>query len=362
MADVARQAGVHKTTISLALRNHPSIPAATRQRLQALAEETGYRPDPALRALIAYRRRARPPTKAPPLAYLTHWDSRWGWKLPRAQARFYAGAAVKAVQLGYKLEHFWLGEPKLTHERMSDILVARGISGLIVASHLPETDVPLRLAWPHFSAVKIDYYPHEPELHTVTNDHRAIIQLAMRRVIAAGYRRIGFVMPSWWDHFADLAWSAGFLAEQQVLAPEEKIPIFHFSDAPPKGMESVEGRETVAPREAFGEWLRQFRPEVLISKEQFVQPRLAELGLAVPRDIAFAEIFLDPDGQTAGVRHNCERVGELAVEILDGQLQHYSYGVPSFPTTTLVEGTWFDGKSLPLRSPASKRRSQRSCG
>lgn len=143
--------------------------------------------------------------------------------------------------------------------------------------------MPLHLAWEKFSAVKIDYYPHEPELHTVTNDHRAIIQLAMRRVIAAGYRRIGFVMPSWWDHFADLAWSAGFLAEQQVLAPEEKIPIFHFSDAPPNGMAGAEGREMVAPRKEFGEWLRKCRPEVLISKEQFVQPRLAELGLTVPR-------------------------------------------------------------------------------
>jgi LacI family transcriptional regulator len=118
----------------------------------------------------------------------------------------------------------------------------------------------------------------------------------------------------------------------------------------------------VAPQEAFRAWLRQYRPEVLISKEQFVQPRLAELGLTVPRDIAFAEIFLDPDGQTAGVRHNCERVGELAVEILDGQLQHYSYGVPSFPTTTLVEGTWFDGKSLPLSNASSERRSHGSRG
>jgi LacI family transcriptional regulator len=98
----------------------------------------------------------------------------------------------------------------------------------------------------------------------------------------------------------------------------------------------------------------------LISKEQFVQPLLAELGLAMPRDIAFAEIFLDPDGQTAGVRHNCERVGELAVEILDGQLQHHPHGVPSFPTTTLVEGTWFDGKSLPLRNIQSERHSPRT--
>jgi len=88
---------------------------------------------------------------------------------------------------------------------------------------------------------------------------------------------------------------------------------------------------------------------VLISREEFVQPQLTELGLAVPRDIAFVEIFLEPDGRTAGVRQNCDRVGELAVEILGGQLQQYIRGIPVFPTTTLVEGTWFDGASLPPR-------------
>ena len=360
MADVAERAGVHKTTVSLALRNHPSIPEATRRRLQALADQLGYRPDPALRVLTAYRRRARPLAKAPPLAYMTHWDSKLGWKLPRAQARFYAGAVAKAADLGYKLEHFWLGEPNLTHQRMSDILVARGIVGLIIAAHLPESDVPLQLAWAHFSAVKIDYYPHEPELHTVTNDHRAIIQLATRRVIAAGYRRIGFVMPSWWDRFADLAWSAGFLAEQQALAPEERIPILQFSEVTLDRPTGGGPRETAVSRTAFSEWFHRYRPEVLISKEQFVQPSLAALRLKVPRDVAFAEIFLDPDGMTAGVRHNCERVGELAVESLDGQLQHYTYGVPSFPTTTLVEGTWFDGESLPPRAtPRAARHGRR---
>ncbi len=355
LAEVARQAGVHRTTVSLALRNHPSLPAATRDRLQALAREMGYRPDPALQALLAYRRHARPQREVPPIAYLTHWDTRWGWTQPRAQARFHAGAASKAFQLGYSLEHFWLGEPNLTHQRMSDILFARGITGLIVASHLPESDVPLRLDWSRFSAVRIDYYPHDPELHTVTNDHRAIAQAAVRRTIAAGYRRIGFVMPSWWDEFSDRTWSAGFLAEQRVLAPRERIPLLEAEDRRTARGTQPAGHRALVSRKAFEAWYRRYRPEVLISKEQFVQPRLAEMGLSVPKDVAFVEIFLDPDDRTAGVRHNCERVGELAVEILVGQMQQHSYGIPLFPTTTLVEGTWFDGASLPARAPAPVR-------
>jgi len=55
MRQVATRAGVHSTTVSLALRNHPSLPVETRERLQALAKEMGYRPDPMLGALMHYR-------------------------------------------------------------------------------------------------------------------------------------------------------------------------------------------------------------------------------------------------------------------------------------------------------------------
>jgi len=46
MRDVARAAGVHQTTVSLALRNHASIPAATRERIKAAAAELGYKQIP----------------------------------------------------------------------------------------------------------------------------------------------------------------------------------------------------------------------------------------------------------------------------------------------------------------------------
>ena len=53
--DVALRAGVHRTAVSLALKKHPSIPAETRERIEAVAAEMGYVPDPMLSALAAYR-------------------------------------------------------------------------------------------------------------------------------------------------------------------------------------------------------------------------------------------------------------------------------------------------------------------
>src|SRR5690606_18100520 len=53
LSDIAKQAEVHVTTVSLALRNHPRLPERTRKRIQKIAEELGYQPDPVLQALVA---------------------------------------------------------------------------------------------------------------------------------------------------------------------------------------------------------------------------------------------------------------------------------------------------------------------
>jgi len=353
MSVVAKQAGVHTTTVSLALRNHPSLPVSTRKRLQLLATQMGYRRDPALSALVAYRRQTRPIKSNLLLAYITHWDTRFGWKDHPAHREFFEGAASKATSLGYQLEHFWLGEPGLTHQRMSRILYSRGISGLIIASHRIEHTAALDFEWSKFSAVKIDFAPRDQLLHIITNDQRTIISRTVQRVMAAGYRRIGFVMPYWWDEFVDLAWSAGFLAEQQKIAEADRIPILYFSTPRlPAGTVPVFGPDYVVPKDALDSWLKSHRPEVIVSLGHFVRTSLDALGLSIPKDVAFVETFLEkPDGLVAGMHQNCQRVGELAVEILAGQLHQHVYGVPAVPTVTLVEGSWFDGTSLPSRQP-----------
>ena len=356
LSDIARAAGVHVTTVSLAMRNHPRIPEATKTRIRQLAEKLGYVPDPMMRALISYRAQNRARRNPPTLAYLTNWKTRWGWKKITAHPDFYAGAESKAKQLGFKLDHFWLGEPGLTHERLNSIFRARGITGLIIASHGFALGDTLKLDWSRYSAVKIDYYPHQPLLHNVTNNQCDIARLAMQRVMEAGYRRIGFVMHRGWDHAVDNYWTAGFLCEQQNLAEEDRIPAYIFPDAKPvDGWFNEYGMPGVVDSVHFERWLDKHRPEILLSKAEFVLPALKALKLRIPHDIAFADLFLDDStGLVAGVRQNHTTVGELAVELLAGQLQHNKYGVPAIPTTTFVEGTWFDGASCPrVATPSS---------
>ena len=179
MADVARDAGVHVTTVSLALRNHPKIPIEKRTQIRKLATDMGYRPDPLLQALIAYRSRTFLRRNPPTLAYVTNWNSRFGWKNVTAHPQFFLGAKARASQLGYNLEHFWLGEQSLHPKRLSQILRARSINGLIVASQLPVLNPTSGFEWEFFSGVKIDHVPRQLALHNVTNDQLGIIRLAV---------------------------------------------------------------------------------------------------------------------------------------------------------------------------------------
>src|SRR6516164_4115212 len=74
LRDVAERVRVSHVTISLALRNHPSIPLKRRQEIKHVAEEMGYRPDPLLSSLAVYRTRQRPARIQSALAWINHWD------------------------------------------------------------------------------------------------------------------------------------------------------------------------------------------------------------------------------------------------------------------------------------------------
>ncbi|HVU18146.1 MAG TPA: LacI family DNA-binding transcriptional regulator [Candidatus Didemnitutus sp.] len=339
LAMVASRAGVHFTTVARALRDHPSLPLATRRRLQALAAEMGYQPDPTLGALVAYRRRSQPPQDSRVLAYLTDGASRAEWGNQSSPKAYLEGARRMSLALGYQLEHFWLREEGTTLRSIDDALRSRGIIGVILASSSRAESFLGDFEWRDFCAVKINAAPSLPQLHGVTSAHHRMVALAMQHTFAAGYRRIGFVLPGEWDLQVGRAWSAGFLGEQQLIPEADRIPILTFAPPSPE--------QPAVPREHLSGWLSRHQPEVILSCESFVGAPLAELGR---NGIAFVEMHLEkPDGTTAGIFHNGHRVGELAVELLAGKMEQHLNGAPDVPTASYVDGTWHDGASLPPR-------------
>ncbi len=337
--DIARAAGVHNTTVSLSLRNSRLIPAETRERIQSIARSLGYTPDPALRALAAYRNSCRQQRRAETLVYLTRGDTRHSWRQSPVEEQYFSAAERRATELGFNFRHMWLDEPGMNPRRLDRMLSHEGIRCLLLAPQLSVGESLDAMDWSRLCAVKIGSSPLlAPELNQVTTDVGAIVRLAVNQVLSAGYQRAGLVLPRRLDDLADRVWSAAFCAEQHRRTLST-LPVLLLPEHPGDGAA------------VLGSWYRQHRPEVVLGVGPLVRSLLRQTGLAVPTTVAYADLILqDVLGTLAGVQGNHARVGELAVELLNAQLEKNQFGLPAVPTVTSVAGRWCAGASLPVRT------------
>ncbi len=340
LRDVAAAAGCHFSTVSLALRNHPRLPQTTRDRVAAAAQKLGYVADPALAALSNYRTSRRRVPFRSTLAWITNYPTRDGWRKAEVFAQFYLGAETRAAELGYKLEIFWLRETGMTEARVSHILRARNITGLLIAPQ-PVPGGSLQLDWAHFSAISLGYSLASPALHVVCPHQYRAMKLAVQRLMERGYRRIGLVVLDIHDKRADQNWTAGYLVMQQLMPEAQRLPPL----VPPRWDEAV-----------FAKWVRKHRPDAIVTKSLEVLAALRRMGYRVPRDLGVALItFPSPGGELSGVDENATETGAAAVDFLAGMIYRNERGVPAHPQRLLIEGTWIDGTTVRDGLSASRR-------
>ena len=336
LQDVARQAGVHRTTVSLALRDHPRIPAETRERVKAVAARLGYQINPLVAALMQSRRLGRP-VKHVTLAYVTNYPTRYGWKpLHHDRPDFFPGAVTRARELGYNVEDFWLAEPGMTPARFCGILTARGIHGLIIG-RLPPGQHSLQLDWSRFSCVALGMTLRSPVLHHVTENHFDTVWQAMQRCLERGYRRVGFVFSEANDspRVGD-RWLGAYLRQQLAWPAKDRLPVCP---------------EIPANESNFSRWFARHRPDALIATHaRPVLGWLKRLGANARRDVGLVDLEDHPQLDCAGVRYDPAQIGALAVEMLVGLLHRNETGVPvANQHEVLLTGEWRDGRTLPDR-------------
>lgn len=328
--DIAAEAGVHFTTVSMALRNHPRLPAPTRKSIQKIAARLGYRPDPMLTALNAYRASRMPLHYQATIAWINNWPDRRTLLTIQQFQEYFEGARARAQELGYTLEEFWLHEPGVSSDRLHRILKARNISTLLIAPQ-PFDAAPFPWDYREFSAVAFGYSLKPSLLHVVTSHHFHSMNLIMQRLFELGYRRVGLIFPAGDDEKAENSCQGG-LALSYLKWPQ-------LQPIPPLLEEDPSDRELVL-------WLKAHRPDAVISFSHIAR-RLQALDQRFPRDLGFVSLDLQRDEKTlSGIYQNDEIIGRTAVDLVVAMLHRGERDLPKVPIRTLVESEWIPGKTL----------------
>lgn len=335
MRDVARVAGVARSTVSLALRHDRSIPPATRSRIFAAAQQLGYRTNPLVAALMTALHARRTTDRHTVLAYVTSDPEFAPWRTYQMFIEIHEGARARAVDLGYRLEEFALRAPGMTPQRYVQMLRARDILGLLIAP-LPHSQRVIDLDLSGFAVVGIDMSVASPAIERVSNDHFQSALLAVENCRRLGYRRIGYIISRELSVRLENRWLAALQLALGGSPPRDRVkPLL-----PPR-TEDIPG--------AIPGWYAAERPDVVIMSE------LNPHGhYALPGRVGLVSLSLEEPslGRVAGIFQDNRSMGRVAIDRLVARLERGEFGPDDRGRINMLAGRWVDGGSAPGRGRA----------
>jgi LacI family transcriptional regulator len=184
LEDIARKAGVSRSTVSRVINGHPNVSESVRQRVSQVIRKTGYHPNVAARSLASQR----------------SWMI--GLVLPRSVSAFFTdpyyhhltqGIAQACNLYDYTLGLFLIGSredeekifPRISHRGSLDgILLQSGQSGDQLASRLINSKIPLVIVGRPFNPDSASYI----DVDNVDAAYGATVHL-----IRQGRQRVAFI-------------------------------------------------------------------------------------------------------------------------------------------------------------------------
>jgi LacI family transcriptional regulator len=333
---IAKQAGVSPATVSLALRDSPLLPPATKRRLQAIADRAGYRPNAKLVALMAQLRASRVHGTEASLGLVSLYDTPRPWELSPQWTRLYSAMAKRADEIGYRLEPIWLRAPGMTPRRARSIMDARGIQGLLCFGS-PDLDDEFPSEFSRYAIVTLGQ-SIRTRMHRVISHYFSDVWSALERVHALGYRRPGFVIGKYDDGRSGHACASAYLGWcEHRLGLGASLPILRVDE-----MEE----------DPLLEWIGDQQPDVVIVVHlartlPALESILRTNRRRIPKDLGIAVISqIIEHTRFSGLQQNLQLMGVLAVELLVSRIVSVDFGFPSNPRIEMVESVWLDGQSL----------------
>ncbi len=332
--DIAKEAGVHFSTVSLALRNDPRLSAKTRERIQKLSEEMGYVPDAAMKALCAYRESNRPHPIRSGLAYLTDNDH----QSTNFHRVVFHEAREQAARLGYNLHLYNINDPGVTLDRLRSIWWNSGLKGVLVGT-FRQAGTVLDDKWDSWICVAYGYSVESPNFNRAIQDHFTNMLKHLAILRQRGYRRIGLYLPSAMDTRTHGLLHGAYLLDQ-TQHRAARIPVM---------------RDDISTPDKMLAWIRKRQLDLVISEADGYEV-LKKTGLRIPADIGFSLLSwkkYEPDNPThcAGFDMKAEVLASSAVSFLVSQIHENAYGLSTVPKSLMVTGQFHDGDTI---RPAAK--------
>ncbi len=326
--EIAKIAGVSRSTVSRVINNDPNVSEETRAKVQAIIDEMDYEPNPVARSLISGKTRVL--GLVIPMAFSSLFTDPFFSLLSQ-------GISSTCTANNYTLM-LWLIEPDYEKRTNNKILNNRLIDGIIVASNMIDDPLIEGLISRKMPLVIIGRN-NAPEVNSVDADNIHGSAMAVNHLVSIGRRNLATItgdMNRYSGHDRLSGFKRG-LQENDLPIAEEKIA---FGDFTEKGgylqaklllsRTEFDGIFVASDLMAFGA-IRAIR----------------EAGLEVPDDIALVSFDDIPAAARyqpplTTVRQPIHQMGSIAAQTLIDQLESSEAAKPRriiLPTDLIIRET-----------------------
>ena len=219
--EIARLSGVSRSTVSRVINDDPNVSSRTREKVQSVIDEFGYRPSPVARSLIGGR------------------SNVLGLVLPTFYTSLvtdpFFSILAHGISSGCNANDYtlmlWLVDPDYEKRTRSNILNNRLIDGLIVASNVIDDPLIQSLVDQETPVVQVGRNSN-PNVSSVDADNVTGARLAADHLVSIGRQRLATITGPI-DRFSGQDRLAGFrqgLANHSLDLPEERIGYGDFTD------------------------------------------------------------------------------------------------------------------------------------
>ncbi len=314
------------------MRDNPRIPETTRKTIRQAAEKLGYRPDPFLSALVSYRPNVKAQKLVGEIAVIHPCEKNSSHTRLFQFHRESLGRSMATH--GYSVSDFYLDTLDYSARRLRQILLTRNIRGLVLGWGF-QADTLVDFPWQEFVVVSTERVVVHPSLDRISMNHFRSVRVVMDKIHEKGHRRIGLIYHDDAPRVVKKNLLGSYLAEMEMSGQlDSRLHAFEYTRGE-------------SPKR-FLKWLRDSRPEAILSHRSIAPEFFHSAGVKFPDDCGYAVSEIDDaqPGHDAGV-YVIEAMGQTLANMLVRKIVTYdNVNMTNEGLIVLVNGVWHDGITL----------------